>query len=36
VDASRAAGFLEHLTKPINIRRLLHVIDRVSVAALVD
>jgi PAS domain S-box-containing protein len=32
VAASRAAGFLEHLTKPINIRRLLHVIDRVSQA----
>ncbi len=30
VAASLAAGFLEHLTKPINIRRLLHVIDRVS------
>ena len=30
VAASRAAGFLEHLTKPINIRRLLHIIDRVS------
>jgi PAS domain S-box-containing protein len=36
VNASRAAGFLEHLTKPINIRRLLHVIDRVSQAALAD
>ena len=30
VAASLAAGFLEHLTKPINIRRLLQVIDRVA------
>jgi CheY-like chemotaxis protein len=33
VVASRAAGFVEHLTKPVDLAQLESAIDRVTLAA---